>query len=227
MTDDLISNSWGFGITWNCTWPPVLNFPYSPPKDKNMTDDLISTIWGAQITCNCTRPPVEQPDHRRRLILAPKPSSALLYNTHPPLHLYVSHTKPSKLYSTNLPQLNTSLLRLNTRSSPYCSPFWVLRTQHRTRYCTLLSPAQQPHFCTTLGWRAYSSRAAIRLPIVWEPLPPPPSAPGGPPTLGDSCIHRVSIHPEPIYQLQLTLLQIWSILLYPMVPMDQSGLYGP
>ena len=154
MANDLISNSWEFGITWNCTWPPVLNFPHSPPKDKNMTDDLISTIWGVQITCNCTRPPVEQPDHRRRLILAPKPSSALLYNTHPPLHLYVSRTKPSKLYSTNLPQLNTSLLRLNTRSSLYCSPFWVLRTQHRTRYCTLLSPAQQPYFCTTLGWRA-------------------------------------------------------------------------
>ena len=129
---------------------------------------------------------MEQPDHRRRLILAPKPSSALLYNTHPPLA--TRYTAP-----TYLNFIHHCYVSMRVASSLYCSPFWVLRTQHRTRYCTLLLPAQQHHFCTMLGWRAQSSRAAIRLPIVWEPLPPPPPAPAGPPTLGDSCTD-FSIH---------------------------------
>ena len=90
------------------------------------------------ITCNCTRPPVEQPDHRRRLILAPKPSSAL-YNTRPSTLLRTT------LYNNLHPY--TSLPRLNTSRSPWrCSVFWVLRTQHRTRYCTLL------HFCWESWW---------------------------------------------------------------------------
>ena len=88
------SISWGVLIPCYCTRPDLYLTTCTHLRDKNMTDDLISPRWGSRITCNCTRPPVEQPDHRCRLILAPKPSSALLYNT--PLSTLVC-TKPSNL----------------------------------------------------------------------------------------------------------------------------------
>ena len=99
-THGLISTAWVSTCTLPLTvlghrdtWPPVL-----------LTRKI--RIWPmtwyppVEITCNCTRPPVERPDHRRRLILAPKPSSALLYNTPTPLS-----TLCTKLYTTSTQSL--------------------------------------------------------------------------------------------------------------------------
>ena len=125
-------------ISQVCTRPPVLTWKI---RIWPMTWYL-ATSWGARITCNCTRPPVEQPDHWRRLILAPKPSSALWYNTpSQPPSLHYTGTKLS-----NLTQYITAT-RLNTRSSTQLLP--ILDPGHTTQDVLLYFSFAQ-HCCFTL-----------------------------------------------------------------------------
>ena len=110
------------------------------------------------ITCNCTRPPVEQPDHRRRLILAPKPSSAL-YNTrlytatcYAPLYTTTStrihhcHASIRVVRPGAAPHFESCVHNTGHRAQHNTQQSTQHNTQHRTRYCTLL------HFCWESWW---------------------------------------------------------------------------
>ena len=118
------------------------------------------------ITCNCTRPPVEQPDHRRRLILAPKPSSAL-YNT----RLYTATCyaqQPPPVYITATPQYESFalvLLRIlslaHTTQDALLYSSSLLLGWHRVPELRLDSPSSGTVTTPCSWWSSHTTRRQI------------------------------------------------------------------